>query len=84
MVVSAENPCPRMCGGGIVTRQERKALARREVNQSNIDRVTAELGRQPGDLGEKRRLEVLTQKRRDHVALENAKVRSKKAEPRNP
>jgi hypothetical protein len=38
--------------------------ARQKVAQSNIDRVTAELGRHAGDVGEKKRLKVLTQNRR--------------------
>jgi len=57
-------------------------LARPDVNQRNIDRVTAELGRHAGDVGEKKRLEVLTQKRRSNIALEGAKTRAKMARPK--
>jgi len=61
-----------------------RRLARPDVNQPNIDRVTAELGRHVGDAGEKKRLEVLMQRRRSYIALEGAKTRSKKARPKNP
>jgi len=40
------------------------APAAPDVNQPNIDRVTAELGRHAGDVGEKKRLKALMQKRR--------------------
>jgi hypothetical protein len=61
---------------------ETPLLARPDVNQRNIDRVTAELGRHAGDVGEKKRLEVLTQKRRSNIALEGAKTRAKMARPK--
>src|ERR1700733_12740333 len=35
------------------------------INQGNIDRITAELGRHTGDVGETRRLEALLAKRED-------------------
>jgi hypothetical protein len=57
-------------------------LARPDVNQQNIDRVTAELGRHAGDVGEKKRLEALMQKRRSDIALEGAKTRSKRPDPK--
>jgi hypothetical protein len=61
---------------------EPRLLARPDVNQGNIDHVTAELGRHAGDVGEKKRLEVLIQKRRSDSALEGAKTRAKKARPK--
>jgi hypothetical protein len=61
---------------------EPRFFARPDVNQRNIDRVTAELGRHAGDVGEKKRLAVLMQNRRSDIALEGAKTRAKKAGPR--
>lgn len=61
-----------------------RLLARRDANQQNIDRITAELGRHAGDVGEEKRLEALMKKRRSNIALEGAKIRSKKAVPKNP
>ena len=37
------------------------------INQGNIDRITAELGRHTGDVGETRRLEALLAKREDFM-----------------
>jgi len=64
--------------------EEPRRLARPHVNQSNIDRITAELGRHAGDVGEKKRLKVLMQRRLSDVALEGAKTRSRGAKPKNP
>ena len=64
--------------------EEPRRLARPHVNQSNIDRITAELGRHAGDVGEKKRLKVLMQNRRSDIALEGARTRSKKAKSKNP
>ena len=59
-------------------------LALPDVNQSNIDCITAELGRHAGDVGEKKRLKVLMQKRLSHIALKGAETRSKKGDLKNP
>jgi hypothetical protein len=53
---------------------------RPDNNQLNIDSVTAELGRNTGDIGETRRLEVLTtlmKKRQSHIASHGAKASRK-------
>jgi hypothetical protein len=42
------------------------------VHQSNIDRITAELGRQHGDAGETRRIKMLTQKRQSGKQKESS------------
>jgi hypothetical protein len=63
--------------------EEARLPARPDVNQSNIDRITAELGRHADDVGERKRLRVLTQKRRSGIASERAKTRSKKAKPKS-
>jgi hypothetical protein len=46
--------------------------------QANIDSVTAELGRRPGDIGETRRVQELLEKRQREVASQGAKARRKK------
>jgi hypothetical protein len=61
-----------------------RRLARPHVNQSNIDRITAELGRHAGDVGEQKRLKVLMQRRLSEIAVEGARTRSKRAKPKNP
>jgi hypothetical protein len=50
-------------------------------NQEDIDRITAELGRHEGDVGETRRLEALTQKRENEIPSEGAKTR-RRAKPK--
>jgi hypothetical protein len=62
--------------------EQSRLLARPDVDQSNIDRITAEVGRHAGDVGEKKRLKVLMQRRLSDIALE--KACSKKAKPKNP
>jgi len=64
--------------------EQSRLRARPDVNQSNIDRITAELGRHAGDVGEKKRLKALMQKRLSDIALEGSKTCSKKAKPKNP
>jgi hypothetical protein len=59
-----------------------RLLARPDVDQSNIDRITAELGRHAGDVGQKKRLRMLMQRRLSDIALET--TCSKKAKPKNP
>jgi len=62
--------------------EQSRLPAHPDVNQSNIDRITAELGRHAGDVGEKKRLKLLMQKRLSDIALEGSTKRSKKANPR--
>lgn len=48
------------------------------ANQSNIARITAELGRHDGDLGEVRRIAALTRKRQSDNPSDTTKARRKK------
>jgi hypothetical protein len=49
------------------------------ANQSNIDSITAELGRHAGDAGETKRLKTLDEKRLGAAASGGAKTRRGKA-----
>jgi len=54
---------------------------RSAANQSNIDSITAELGRRAGDAGEAKRLKALDQKRLGAIASDAKNARRKKAKP---
>jgi hypothetical protein len=53
------------------------------ANQSNIDSITAELGRHVGDAGEATRLKALDEKRLDAIKTGKPKASRKKAKRTN-